>query len=510
MLKGRWWHLWVLSAVFLCSSTVTGSTVIDDPPQVILSHQQGTIVAGEFDLNGTYIDEEYPTTITWEIHNGTAIVASGDLIASLQLLPVNQSSRDMWSFEVKLNFTSMQPCSCVIIVEAIDVSQQSFISQLIVFHYGDSTESVPDLMPRAIFNSANHASKLTGLDSIDVFAKDDLGDTDIQWALTDNSIIAQSCALSWIDNPVVNWSDPLQSIPHPHLHHSHQISIDTTNYDDGSYSLLLRAVTDNIEQSSVSACLTVGIDNQFPTAIISGSTLLNESADIVQFDGSSSSDGIWGRAELIFLWVLDGDIDAPEVVSGKDLSTFTFDGSRSGNYSLTLTVVDEVGFTNTTTHSFSIENQAPTASLRVGGQPLTDGSEITLIDSPQWLIECRDSYDTPNDQDGLICTWYIDEEPKMTGWARQLDKPDDLSRPHTLRLLVTDDDGANDSITVTFGVQGTPSDPSYVTHEDSNNFDIFLQALVLLLSIVVLMFTILYVNRKYTGHSAPIPKWKRD
>lgn len=508
MLKVRWWHLWVLSAVFFCSSTVTGTTVVDDPPQISLSHEQGTFVTGEFELNGTYIDEEYPTTITWEIHNGTAIVASGDLVTSLQLLPVNQSSRDMWSFEVKLNFTSIEPCSCVINVEAIDTSQQTFITQLIVFHYGDSSDSVSDLTPRAIFSSANHASKLTGIDSITVFAKDDLGDINIQWTLTTNSVIAQSCPLSWIDNPVVNWSNPIQSIPDPD--HSHQISIDTANYDDGSYSLLLRAVSDNFEQNSVSACLTIGIDNQIPTAIISGSTSLNESADIVQFDGSSSSDGIWGREELIFLWVLDGDIDSPQVVSGKDLSTFTIDGSRSGNFSLTLTVVDEVGFTNTTTHFFSIENQAPIASLRVGGQPLSDGSEITLIDSPNWLIECLDSYDTSNDQDGLICTWYIDDEPKMTGLARQLEKPDDLSRPHTLTLLVTDDDGANDSITVTFGVQGTPSDPSYPGNKNSGSLGNFAQILVVSSSIVLLLITALYVNRKYTGHSAPIPKWKRD
>ena len=98
----------------------------------------------------------------------------------------------------------------------------------------------------------------------------------------------------------------------------------------------------------------------------------------------------------------------------------------------------------------------------------------------------------------------------MTGWARQLEKPADLSRPHTLTLLVTDDDGANDSITVTFGVQGTPSDPSYAAHEDSSNFDTIVEILVMLLSIIVVMFTILYVFRKYTGHSAPIPKWKRD
>ena len=69
---------------------------------------------------------------------------------------------------------------------------------------------------------------------------------------------------------------------------------------------------------------------------------------------------------------------------------------------------------------------SPIASLRVGGNR-SDSSEITLIDSPQWLIECRDSYDTPNDQDGLICTQYIDDEPKMTGglvsWTNRMIYP---------------------------------------------------------------------------------------
>ena len=97
----------------------------------------------------------------------------------------------------------------------------------------------------------------------------------------------------------------------------------------------------------------------------------------------------------------------------------------------------------------------------------------------------------------------------MTGWERQLQKPNDLTHSHTLTLLVTDNDGAFDSITVTFGVQGTPSDPMFSANGDSDT-PYLVPTLVILASILVLLSTVIFVNRKYGSHSASIPKWKRD
>jgi hypothetical protein len=205
--------------------------------------------------------------------------------------------------------------------------------------------------------------------------------------------------------------------------------------------------------------------------------------------------------------VLDGGPDGQIIESGADYRTYEVDASQSGHYTLTLTVADDAGFSDTISHQFNISNIAPIARLSVGGQHLEDGDSITLVDNQQWLIECGESTDSENDKAGLICTWYIDGEPIMTGWERQLQRPDDLSEPHTLMLEVTDDDGVSDTITVTFGVQGTPSDPMFSIEEEEGGFSKLILAIVAIF--VVLLVTTVLV-RKFFGHSTSIPKWKRE
>ena len=121
-------------------------------------------------------------------------------------------------------------------------------------------------------------------------------------------------------------------------------------------------------------------------------------------------------------------------------------------------------------------------------------------------MECGDSTDTDNDQSGLVCTWYIDEEPVMTGWSRQLQRPEDLSAPHTLMLEVTDNDGASDTISVVFGVQDTPSDPSYVGDEGAGLLGIF----AIVGASMLALFLLFAVIRRYSGEATSIPKWKRE
>ena len=73
-------------------------------------------------------------------------------------------------------------------------------------------------------------------------------------------------------------------------------------------------------------------------------------------------------------------------------------------------------------------------------------------------------------------------------------------------LEVTDNDGASDTITVVFGVQGTPSDPSYVADEEIG--------LILILAIagasVLVLIAIFAAFRQYSGGSTSIPKWKQE
>ena len=471
----------------------------DDSPQITIDQNQGLNVNSNINITGTYIDEELPISITWEIYNGVERIDDGDLLGHLtESGDSHSSSRNSWQYFINLNFTSI--CSCVLEIEATDTSGQKDMAQLILFSQDDDSETLNQLNPLIIFK--NPVEQLTGEVTIDTIAMDINGFTGAQWTISNNSEIQMACIQSWIESPEqVQWNNMTTII----LDSSQSITIDTTAYEDGEYSLIVRAVSD--DSHSTCACMPIGIDNNPPTARIDGPSEINEYSGTIQFDGTGSSDLFWGQDELIFLWVLEDEFGEKTIQSGVELRTFDVDASNSGNFSLTLTVVDNVGFSDSVSHEFNITNQIPVAALRIGGQALGNGDQITLTDSPQWLVECIDSTDSDNDKSGLVCTWYVDGEPLMTGWSRQLVSPEDLSKPHTLMLEVTDDDGMSDSITVIFGVQGTASDPMYDEDDPEYGFWLMMASGG---AIFVIILTIMALLLRVSGKSTPIPKWKRE
>tara|TARA_B110000014_G_C20097196_1_gene575308 strand:- start:215 stop:1720 length:1506 start_codon:yes stop_codon:yes gene_type:complete len=486
--------------ILLSPLGMSENTTVDDAPQIIIDQHQGMVVESSLNISGTYIDEDLPISLTWKIYDGFELISEGDLLDSLiETGDSHESTRNSWGYSFNLNFSSFTPCSGLLEITALDENNQIVVEQLILFA---QDEEFGQLSPRVIF-AENPPEQLTGVVVIHAIAMDESGLTGAQWAITNSSEIAMSCIQSWIETPeFVDWHNMTTIIPDPNL----MLVLDTTTYDDGEYSLIVRAMSDD-GLSSPSACQSVGIDNHAPTARIDGPTEVNETAGVVQFDGSESSDQYWDRDGLVFLWVLDGNPNGQIIESGADYRTFVVDRAIPGHYTLTLTVADSAGFSDTTTHQFNISNQAPVARLSVGGQHLEDGDRITLIDDEQWLIECGGSTDTENDQAGLTCTWHIDGEPTMTGWERHMQQPDDLSSPHTLMLEVKDNDGATDTITVTFGVQGTPSDPMYAGETEGVGF---WTMLVIIAGILVSFFLVFMLIRLYGEQTSTIPKWKRD
>jgi len=484
--------------ILLLPQGLSESSATDDAPQLIVNQNHGILVESILNITGTYIDEEPPIYLTWKIFNQFELIEEGDLLGSLtESGDSHGASRNSWSFSLDLNVTDYAPCSCLLKIEVEDTNNQHDTAKLILFSHGGSQETV--LAPSIVLD--NQPNQLTGTVELQATAMDGEGYVGAQWAMANSSDIAVLCMQSLFDSPEsVQWSNMS-----PTNSNINQIlTLDTTNFADGDYYILFRAVSDEGLYSACT-CLPAGIDNNGPTAIIEGPIEANEVSGEIHFDGSGSDDPYWGREGLMFLWVLENEAGEKAIESGVDLRTFSVDASKSGNYTLTLTVVDQVGFLDTATHHFSIINQIPVAALRIGGQALEDGDQITLTDSSQWPVECGDSTDSDNDKSGLVCTWYIDDEPLMTGWSRQLESPADLSKSHTLTLVVSDDDGGSDSISVTFGVQGTPSDPMYTTDDSANQIWIILTVIGI---IIVSIPLIIFITKRYTGKSTSIPKWK--
>jgi hypothetical protein len=474
----------------------------DDPPMVLIDQAQGLSVQGDLNLTGLFIDEDEPSSLGWRLFDGFTVVAAGDLNDSIEpALHASESSRSAWAWALNLDLSGHAPCACVVEVTGMDASGQSSVAWQIVFAADEAT----DLPPQVLVEGPLWTELLSGAMLIEGVALDDaeVAPT-VQWAISADASVAIACMQPRIDPPATfTWTNVTNVLEDGQF----EVPIDTSVYADGVYSLVVRAVDAN-GITSPSACVPIGLDNHPPIADISGLTAVDESLDTLVFDGSGSSDEYWGREELVFLWMLQDEGGNRWIESGRDLRTFEFPATDAGHYTLTLTVADDGGFSDTTSHAFNITNVGPTAALQIDSMRLEDGDQVVLSADQKWWLDCSESTDTANDQGGLECIWHLDGEPLMSGWTRQLERPADDSQTHELMLVVRDNDGRTDSITVTFGIQGTDSNPMSSASE-SSDLPVWAQLLFFAVMLSGLMAAGTLLSRRYTGASIPIPKWKK-
>jgi len=479
------------------------SSTVDDAPIITIDASQGLTVFESLNVTGFYIDEDAPMTIGWQIHDAETTLLSGDLSETLSDPISTQSARMKWQWSIDVNITGIVPCSCILELSASDSQGQQGLEWLIIF--GDKLDF--DLQPQVLLTAPLWTDHISGDVAVRGFALDDgIIPPILQWSLTQDEAVSMACMQSWIQVPDdINWlNSSLSSV----YDGSFMFEFDTTQVDDGAHILLVRTVDSGGSTSRV-ACVPVGVNNQPPVAVIRGPVEITEDDALVLFDGSSSEDPVWGRGSLIFVWTLEkvnGGLDDRVIDSGLDKRTFSVSADDAGDWRLTLTVADQGGLTDTVVHEFNITNVAPTAVMRIDGQLVEDGSQVTLSDSKHWTLYAAESTDTANDIGGLTYTWYIDGEAQMLGSQRFLARPDDLSKSHTISLAVTDDDGATDWVTVTYGVENTPSDPM-TELSSSSDLDFVLQLALASLFLTGAVLAVVLVTRR-GRYSLSIPKWR--
>jgi len=208
----------------------------------------------------------------------------------------------------------------------------------------------------------------------------------------------------------------------------------------GTYTVGLK-ITDNGGKTTTTT-KQVTVDNPAPSASFSYSPNTPNPDDKITLDASSSSDPD-GRITS-YAWDTDGDGEYGEYYDDSDNGETTHVSfSTGGTYTVGLKITDNGGKTVTTTKQITVENPKPTAEFTYSGSS-TDGLTVQLNGAHS------------SDPDGRITEydWYIGGEHEASGQTPSLSFYEKGS--YTVKLVVTDNGGAEASVTNTVSVSESP------------------------------------------------------
>jgi len=275
------------------------------------------------------------------------------------------------------------------------------------------------------------------------------------------------------------------------------VSIDVTELEDGWYSVWVSIQSPDNPGEIKNLCVDSRMDNSNPVALLEGPEQVQEGDGDLIFDAGQSFDPYWGKENLNYIWTLikvetSGSylVDNSE---GIESSFFVVDDAISGDYKLSLLVVDEEGMSSQIDSEFSIINQPPLAKLSISGESLSDGDKMVLSDLLEWDLDASQSLDTGNDIDGLRCVWKINYKTIYEGCERSLQWPEgDDNDSILLTLDVIDDDEEFSSISVEL-------------YRANSENQIPFSIIVLILSTLFFISSVIYSRRR--NEDMEIPKW---
>jgi PKD repeat protein len=209
--------------------------------------------------------------------------------------------------------------------------------------------------------------------------------------------------------------------------------------EDGNYLVTL-TVTDN-EGATDTATTSISVTTQTidlpilnisPVASFVESAVKVISGEIVYFDGYDSYDS-------------DGTIDTYSwnFGDGNTATGMATDHTyvEDGIYTVTLTVTDNEGATDTATTTIGVQNQSPEASFIVSADTITLGESINFDGSESF------------DSDGTIVSYSWDFGDGNTATVVTTDHTYNKDGTYTVTLIVTDNDGDLSSSSTEITVQ---------------------------------------------------------
>ncbi len=213
--------------------------------------------------------------------------------------------------------------------------------------------------------------------------------------------------------------------------------------DDGTYTVTLTIEDDDGATNSTSQTGTFTVTNQAPSASFTNDTADPSTADTITFTSTSSdADG----SITNWTWQMgDGT-----TLYGNEVSHSYAD---NGTYTVTLTVTDDDGGTDTVSDSISVSNVAPTADYTYTPISPSTADDVLYDGSPS------------SDSDGTIVnyTWTLGDGTTLYGEQVTHSYADDGD--YLVSLTVEDDDGNTTTYDSTVAISNVPPTANFTVDE---------------------------------------------
>jgi len=482
----------VISIVFSCISiNVQGEESEDFASESVIVHLllvSGSSIQNGDSIHGFVISDELPVSVWWRLIDSETIVSTGEITGDLSdMTEIDGLFR--WNFE----FTPPQssfPCSCNVVVSAIDKGGQSFSANKLVFlEDGFSTLSpIVNLDRKDAGAVISDAIEISGSAFAHSSSKLEIG-----------LVLRPSSSPQCSSDPALifqNREAVLEFDPGANQNGQFDFSSSLKDRQDGSVDAYV--FSNEIDSNDFShQCMSFFIDNTAPTPVIIGPSNLNEGSGLVDFQCTESFDSYWADGIASYFWTLKisselGSVAIESLVSEEPIP-FVLDTNFSGSFEISLTVTDKAGNYASTAIPVHVNNTPPSAVLLIGDTQYFDGDTVAVNREAPIILDASESKDTPNDISTLRYIWRVGNVPFFEGSNRDLTWPDNNTDTFELTLEVIDNDHESTVITI------------QITDEDSG-LGLPLQFIFLFASIAFLTYAISRRSKEVSaGYN--IPKW---
>ena len=464
-------------AVLLPNSSAVETSFPDSSSEITSNLEDGAWFNETLEVDGsTTIPAQDANWILYNISepsNGRDILRSGDYFS--EVIPVDDG---LWIWSITVDVQGIN-CTCWLEISQPINLEKEFLNRIIFIGEGPHNPVISPLHAGIIV-----VDEPAQLSAIGVLADSNNSDTKL--------------SLSWCYAPLGacdgNMNTSIIDIIWVGKEGTFTINATQFGLHDGVWSFTYTLQDEYLRVSSPVSVL-VYVDQSDPEAeLICPQQALE--GDLVIVDGSESRDGVWGP-DLQAVWYItqpDGDVRAAEQ-SETDGMVLSLNPEHSGTYSIKIDIIDMVGRRSSATVTIDIANVDPTLELLMDDIEISDLNSWKLVDGDDLEVSAL-VQDTGSDSSSMIYQWYLNNE--LISTSAHLEAKNMDVGTHELRLVITDNDGANVTHEMDIIVSAKP-----VATEDGFN------TMPILLFISLLGIVVFYVRRKRQSEyeSSSMPKW---